>query len=134
MAPFAEVLHPALDNRIFQFRGMTAGVTRGYEEVARTILRLSDALYTNNTTMAELGSTSLSERRGRGSEASAPSASTTIAGATPVRPTVYPFYTPARAPTVASEDGKDDDLDTAPAGAEVTVWMGPTLPLPSEPL
>jgi hypothetical protein len=54
MAPFAEVLRPALDNLIFQFRGMTAGITGGYEEVARTIVRLSDALDNNNTTLGEL--------------------------------------------------------------------------------
>jgi hypothetical protein len=29
VAPFADVLRTALDNLIFQFRGMTAGVTRG---------------------------------------------------------------------------------------------------------
>jgi hypothetical protein len=33
MAPFADVLRRELDILIFQFRGMTAGVTGGYEEV-----------------------------------------------------------------------------------------------------
>jgi hypothetical protein len=54
MAPFVDVLPPALDNLIFQFTGMTAGVTGGYEEVARTIVRLSDALDTSNTTLEEI--------------------------------------------------------------------------------
>jgi hypothetical protein len=35
MAPFAEILRAALENLIVEFRGMTAGVTAGYAEVAR---------------------------------------------------------------------------------------------------
>jgi hypothetical protein len=128
MTPFVEVLRPALDNLIFQFRGMTAGVTGGYEEVARTIVRLSDALDNNNTTLGELVDLlpylrGAAEEESKGSEASAPSASTTIAGATPTRPTVHPFYTPAEAPTVRSEHGDavEDPEPATPADAEVTV-------------
>jgi hypothetical protein len=120
MAPFTEVLRVALDNLLFQFRGMTAGVTGGYEEVARTIVRLSDALDTNNTTMGEL-SVLLPYLRGgaeEGDEEAKGSDDTSRADVTPARPTAHPFYTPGRAPTVATEDGKDDDLDTAPADDE----------------
>jgi hypothetical protein len=95
---------------------MTAGVTGGYEEVARTIVRLSDALDNNNTAIGELTALlpylrGAAEEEAKRPEASPPSASTTIGGASPAHPAARPFvYTPAaRAPTVASEEEKDDD-------------------------
>jgi hypothetical protein len=132
MAPFAEVLRPALNNLIFQFRGMTAGVTGGYEEVARTIVRLSGALDNNNTALGELTALlpyirGAAEEEPKRPDASPPSASTTIAGVSPFHRTGRSaVYTPAaRAPTVASKNGDEvKDGDPAPttfAEAEVTV-------------
>jgi hypothetical protein len=106
MAPFTEVLHLALDRLIFQFRGMTAGVIGGYEEVARTIVRLSDALDTNNTTMGEIA-VLLPYLRGaaeEGDEEAKGSDDTGRAHATPTHPIRTPYRTPARAPTVATDD------------------------------
>jgi hypothetical protein len=48
---FTAVLRVALDNLIVQFRGMTAGVTAGYAEVAQTIARLTAALDANGHAM-----------------------------------------------------------------------------------